>query len=163
MLTGSLLEKDWKGQPKKVDFFVLKGILEGLIASYGLTENITFVADKQRDGMHPGRTAAIFLGEKEIGFAGQIHPLAAKAYELDETYGFELNLQAVVEAEKESTVYEAIPKFPGMTRDIALLVDEAITNQQLVDLIYKKGGKYLVNVRLFDIYQGENIDRKSVV
>ena len=158
VLTGSLLEKDWKGQPKKVDFFVLKGILEGLIASYGLTEDVTFVADKQRDGMHPGRTAALYLGEKEIGFAGQIHPLAAKAYELDETYGFEFNLQAIVEAEKESTVYEAIPKFPGMTRDIALLVDEAITNQQLVDLIYKKGGKYLVNVRLFDIYQGENIE-----
>ncbi|WP_035054026.1 phenylalanine--tRNA ligase subunit beta [Carnobacterium pleistocenium] len=158
VMTGSLLEKDWKGQPRKVDFFVMKGILEGLLAAYGLTEVITFVSDNKREGMHPGRTATLYLGEKEIGFVGQIHPLAAKTYELDETYAFELNVQAIVEAEKEPTVYEAIPKFPGMTRDIALLVDEAITNQQLVDLIYKKGGKYLISVRLFDIYQGQNIE-----
>lgn len=158
VLTGSLLEKDWKGQPQKVDFFVMKGILEGLFAAYGLIEKVTFVSDNQREGMHPGRTAVLYLGEKEIGFAGQIHPLAAKEYDLDETYAFELNIQAIVEAEKEPTIYEAIPKFPGMTRDIALLVDETITNQQLVDLIYKKGGNFLVSVRLFDIYQGKHIE-----
>ncbi|MEG0474883.1 MAG: phenylalanine--tRNA ligase subunit beta [Carnobacterium sp.] len=158
VLTGSLKDSNWQGKAPKVNFFDIKGILEGLVATYGLTEAVTFVADENREGMHPGRTAAIYLGEKEIGFIGQLHPLTAKAYELKETYAFELNLQAIADADKHPTIYAGIPKYPGMTRDIALLVEETVTNQQLTDLILEKGGKYLTGVRLFDIYQGSNIE-----
>ncbi|MGB6178434.1 phenylalanine--tRNA ligase subunit beta [Carnobacterium sp.] len=158
VLTGSLIESNWQEKAEKVDFFDLKGILEGLFETYGLTEPLTFVADKEQEGMHPGRTAAIYLGEQSIGFIGQIHPLTAKEYDIKETYIFELNLHPIIEGEKHPTIYAGIPKYPGMTRDVALLVDETITNQQLTELIYEKGGKYLRQVRLFDLYQGNKIN-----
>ncbi|MGX7394961.1 phenylalanine--tRNA ligase subunit beta [Carnobacterium mobile] len=158
VLTGSLVNDNWQGKAAKVNFFDMKGILEGLFATYGLTDPVSFVAASDHEGMHPGRTATIYLGEEEIGFAGQIHPLRAKAYELKETYAFELNLQAIADAAKHPTIYAGIPKYPGMTRDVALLVDETVTNQELTELILEKGGKFLTNVRLFDIYQGDNIE-----
>jgi phenylalanyl-tRNA synthetase beta chain len=158
VLTGSLIESNWQEKAEKVDFFNLKGILEGLFETYGLTETLTFVTDKDREGMHPGRTAAIHLGEQPIGFIGQLHPLMAKEYDIKETYVFELNLHPIIEGEKHPTIYAGIPKYPGMTRDMALLVDETTTNQELTELIYKKGGKYLRQVRLFDLYQGDKIE-----
>ena len=66
-------------------------------------------------------------------------------------------MHPIIEGEKHPTIYAGIPKYPGMTRDMALLIDESITNQQLTELIYEKGGKYLRQVRLFDLYQGEKI------
>lgn len=157
VLTGSLIESNWQEKAEKVDFFNLKGILEGLFETYGLTETLTFVTDKDREGLHPGRTAAIYLGEQAIGFIGQIHPLIAKEYDVKETYVFELNLHPIINGEKHPTIYAGIPKYPGMTRDVALLVDETTTNQEITELIYEKGGKYLRQVRLFDLYQGDKM------
>lgn len=158
VLTGLASQNEWHSNGEKVDFFTLKGIIEGLLETYGFTAEITYQADANRDGMHPGRTATILVGGNEIGYLGQIHPLRAKEYDLKETYGFEINLQKVMEADKEPTIYQTIPKYPGMTRDSALLVDETVTNQQLTQLIVAKGGNYLVDVHLFDLYNGENIE-----
>ncbi|MBM6613313.1 phenylalanine--tRNA ligase subunit beta [Desemzia sp. RIT804] len=157
VLTGSMLTTDWQGEGQKVDFYVLKGILEELLLTYGLVGKIDYVQEANYTEMHPGRTAAITLEGKEIGFMGQIHPVTANELDLNETYAFEINFDAVIEAEKEPTIYRSIPKYPGMTRDVALLVDETTTNQQIADVIVEKGGKYLQHVRLFDLYQGEHI------
>ncbi|MEG0312556.1 MAG: phenylalanine--tRNA ligase subunit beta [Carnobacterium sp.] len=158
VLTGLQVNNDWHGNGKPVDFFFLKGIIEGLLDTYGFTADISYQADQNRDGMHPGRTATILVGETEIGYLGQIHPLRAKEYDLKDTYGFEINLQKVLDSEKKPTIYQTIPKYPGMTRDIALLVDEAVTNQEITQLIEAKGGKYLADVHLFDIYNGDKIE-----
>ncbi|MFL2134058.1 phenylalanine--tRNA ligase subunit beta [Desemzia sp. FAM 24101] len=157
VLTGSMLATDWQEEGQKVDFYVLKGILEELLLTYGLVGKIDYVQEANYTEMHPGRTAAITLEGKEIGFMGQIHPVTANELDLNETYAFEINFDAVIEAEKEPTIYRSIPKYPGMTRDVALLVDETTTNQQIADVIVEKGGKYLQHVRLFDLYQGEHI------
>ena len=157
VITGSLGEKDWQGEGEEVDFYVLKGILGELMTTYGLVGEVEYQQDTNRSDMHPGRTATILLNGEEIGFIGQIHPVTAKELDINETYAFELNLDAIVQAEKEATVYRGIPKYPGMTRDVALLVDDTVTNQQIVDVILEKGGKYLKHVRLFDLYQGEHI------
>lgn len=158
MITGETAETNWKSKARKVDFFDLKGILESLLETYGLKENVVFTAEEDRDGMHPGRTAAVHLGSLKIGFIGQVHPLTAAARDLSETYVFEINLDTVLHADKRPTIYKAIPKYPGTTRDIALLVDETVTNQELIEVLYENGGHYLKGVRLFDIYQGRNIE-----
>ncbi|MGY3779024.1 phenylalanine--tRNA ligase subunit beta [Isobaculum melis] len=158
VMTGLTVENDWQHAKKATDFFVLKGVVEGLLASYGLKEAVKYVPMTEKEGMHPGRTAAIYLGEKELGFLGQIHPFAQKEYEVGETYVFEMNLQAIIDAAKEAVVYQTIPKYPEMKRDIALLVDEAIQHQELSQFIYEKGGRFLKDVKLFDIYQGEKIE-----
>lgn len=157
VLTGSVHTDNWQGKGQAVDFYALKGILEELLATYGLVGEINYAPTTKYADMHPGRTASITLAGKEIGFMGQVHPVTANTLDLNETYAFEINFDAVIEAEKDQTIYSLIPKYPGMTRDVALLVDETTTNQQIVDVILEKGGKYLQHVRLFDLYQGEHI------
>ncbi|MDT2011449.1 phenylalanine--tRNA ligase subunit beta [Carnobacterium divergens] len=158
VMTGLEVTSDWQQSGKAVDFFTVKGVLEGLLAMYGFTGSISYQKAETLDGMHPGRTALILLDGEEIGYLGQIHPLRAKEYDLKETYGFEINLQKVMDAPKAPTIYQTIPKYPGMTRDMALLVDETVDNQELTTLIKAKGGKYLQDVQLFDVYNGEKIE-----
>src|SRR5699024_1874755 len=126
--------------------------------------SVTFVKDSSLTSMHPGRTALIQLEGETIGFIGQLHPLAAKEYDLKETYLFEVNFDALVEAEKDETVFETIPRYPGMTRDVAFIVDQEVSHADIVSVIREKGGKWLRNIRLFDLYMGESIgeDKKSL-
>ena len=95
-ITGLWHSHSWQGEKKPVDFYVLKGILEGLFAKLGLTENVTYVQAKV-DNMHPGRTAEIHLNGERIGFVGQVHPTMQKELDLKDTYVFELSLKAVLE------------------------------------------------------------------
>jgi phenylalanyl-tRNA synthetase beta chain len=158
VLTGSRQVKDWQTKETAVDFYTLKGILETLFEAIGLSTNITYEATKEFSELHPGRTAKILLADQVIGFIGQIHPTTAKSYDIPATYAAELNLQAVIEATAEATfVYEPVSKFPAVSRDIALLIDETVTNQELVQVIQANAGKFLQSVHLFDVYQGENI------
>ncbi len=108
--------------------------------------------------MHPGRTAAIYAGETYLGFIGEVHPNTAKEYKLKQrVYVFELDLQKVIELPKEAKLYTPVSKYPSITRDIALAVSTAVTNQQIEDCIRKNGGAFLKDIKLFDVYQGEHI------
>ncbi|WP_430606177.1 phenylalanine-tRNA ligase beta subunit [Enterococcus sp. AZ170] len=157
ILTGNREVKDWETKETPVDFYTIKGMLEVLFDSVGLADEISYEATKANPEMHPGRTALIKLNETIIGFVGQVHPTVAKEYEVPETYVAELNLQAIVEAENDAFVYQQISKFPVVSRDIALLVDESVTSQELIGTISKHAGKFLQTVHLFDVYQGDNI------
>ncbi|API89989.1 phenylalanine--tRNA ligase subunit beta [Marinilactibacillus sp. 15R] len=164
LLSGDLAEKTWSDSAKPVDFYSLKGIVEELLETIGIKETIQYVATSSFDDLHPGRTAAIYLGEKKIGLIGQIHPQVTHLFDLEDTYVFELNIDALVKAEKNSVLYEAIPKYPGTSRDIALLVQESVSHKEVMNVIKSNGGKWLQQVRLFDLYQGEHIQpgKKSI-
>lgn len=158
ILTGQVHHKDWQRQAKAVDFYAAKGVLEGYFDSLGLTQNIRYAATSALHWMHPGRTADIYLGEEVIGYLGQIHPLTAAKYDLPATFVFELNLDSILEVPSIPISQELIPKFPGTTRDLAILVEDTVTHQQIMDIMEKHAGSYLVNIRLFDLYQGEGIE-----
>lgn len=157
-LTGLWEENDWATTKAPVDFYVLKGILENLFDVLGIRSEITYEAMTMDGQMHPGRTAKILLGDTMLGFIGQIHPKLAKEYDLGETYVAELNLQMIAQMDRPEIVFQAVSKFPEVSRDIALLVAETVTNQELVQTIEAAGGKYLTDVYLFDKYQGQNIE-----
>lgn len=157
VLSGSSAVKDWQTKEVPVDFYTIKGMLEVLFDSVGISDKIVYEATKGNQDLHPGRSALVKLNDKVIGFIGQVHPTVAKEYEIPETYAAELNLQALIEEENDALVYQQISKFPAISRDIALLVDETVTNQDLVAIISKHAGKFLQSVHLFDVYQGENI------
>lgn len=157
ILTGDREVKDWQTKETPVDFYTLKGIVTTLFEGLGLTEKVTYTACQDIKELHPGRAALIQLGETTIGFIGQVHPAAAKEYNVPVSYVAELNLQALIGEENEAIVYEPISKFPAVSRDIALLVDEKVSNQELVAVIKAAAGKYLQTVHLFDVYQGDNI------
>lgn len=148
---------------KAVDFYVTKGILDGLFELLGLTNRIEYKQAK-REHMHPGRTADILLDGKTIGFVGQLHPVVQKEYDLKETYVFELALTDLLNAEVEDIRYSPIPRFPSITRDIALVVDENVIAGELQKTIIEAGGKLLKEVSIFDVYKGDRLPngKKSI-
>ena len=163
LLTGES-GKNWLGQGETLDFYTIKGLVEALLANYAFAEEISYVLAADRDGMHPGRTADIYLGDVLVGYVGQLHPSEAKANDLDDTFVFELSLELLVQADKETITYTALNRYPGSSRDIALLVNEEVTHQELAKVISENSGEYLQNIHLFDLYAGDNIEagKKSV-
>ncbi|MDE7023632.1 MAG: phenylalanine--tRNA ligase subunit beta, partial [Ligilactobacillus sp.] len=156
VVTGLVNDANWNTTKQEVDFFYLKGIVANLLHELGVT-NEAYQATAMPD-MHPGRTAAIYAGETYLGFIGEVHPNTAKEYKLKQrVYVFELDLQKVIELPKEAKLYTPVSKYPSITRDIALAVSTAVTNQQIEDCIRKNGGAFLKDIKLFDVYQGEHI------
>lgn len=157
-VTGNVHNKDWQSQAQKVDFYHVKGILENLFDQLGLTKRITYIQTNQLQEMHPGRTAMIQLDQQVIGFVGQVHPTVAKAYDVTETYVAELDLDQLLQDTSAQTVYQTVSKYPAVNRDIALLLSETTTNQTVNTVIVESAGRFLQDVRLFDVYQGKNIE-----
>lgn len=155
-LTGLVAEKDFQTQATAVDFYYAKGILESLFSKLNL--KVTFVSEKDMASMHPGRTARILLGEETIGFLGQVHPQVANDYDIPETYVAELNLQAIETNMASTQIFTEISKQPAVSRDIALLVDDQLSHQDIVTIIEGLGLKYLESIKLFDVYAGANIE-----
>ncbi|UII55122.1 phenylalanine--tRNA ligase subunit beta [Cytobacillus spongiae] len=162
-ITGLWQLHPWQGEKKPVDFFVLKGILEGLFAKLGLEKDVQYRQAKV-DGMHPGRTAEVHLNGEKIGIIGQVHPSVQKDLDLKETYMFELSLKAILEAAVEPLQYQAIPRYPSITRDIALVVDQEKVAGDLQTIIVEAGGTLLKEVLVFDLYEGERMEagKKSI-
>lgn len=156
-LSGNSEVKDWQTKDTAVDFYSAKGMVESIVDSLGLADKISYQPSNEIKELHPGRTALILLDETVIGFVGQVHPTIAKSYDIPETYVTELNLHEVLAAETSGVNYAAVSKFPAVTRDIALLVDETVTHQELAMSIWKNAGKYLKEVHLFDVYQGASL------
>lgn len=140
-LTGVWLEHEWQGEQKPVDFFVVKGILEALFQSLGLDEFVSF-EQAQLPDMHPGRTAVVKLNGEEIGFVGQVHPMKQKELDLKETYVYQLDLEALLTYEASQIVYEKLPRFPAIVRDIALVVDQSRSAGELESVIKQAGGSF---------------------
>lgn len=156
-LTGTWQSHLWQGEKKKVDFFVAKGVLEGLFERLGVADSIRYQSGKKA-GLHPGRTAIITLADQQIGFVGQIHPSLQKELDLNETYVFQVDLEVVMAFAEKAVFYDEIPKYPAISRDIALVVDETLQAQAVHDVIVESGGKLLKSVQLFDLYQGDKIE-----
>ncbi|MEB1807732.1 MAG: phenylalanine--tRNA ligase subunit beta [Bacillaceae bacterium] len=155
--TGIAHSHLWQGEKKAVDFFVAKGVVEALISELGLSHLIAFEQTK-KPGLHPGRTASIVLDGSEVGFIGQIHPTLQKELDLNETYVFQIDLEQLLNYKQDDVAYEPIPRYPSISRDIALVVDEAVHAGKVQQVIVTAGGRLLKNVQLFDLYQGEHME-----
>ncbi|HLR67152.1 phenylalanine--tRNA ligase subunit beta [Virgibacillus alimentarius] len=160
-LTGEWISHPWQQENKKVDFYVVKGIVEGLFEFLKLPA--TFKKEKLSD-MHPGRCASIAVNNEPIGFIGQVHPMFVKKMDLKETYVFDINMEKVFSAYKKEPETKPIPKFPSITRDIAFIVDENVVAGDLKASIEEIGAPLVKKVRIFDVYQGENLPegKKSI-
>ena len=145
-------------------FFTLKGAVETILESIR-AEKITFETEQTNPSYHPGRCAKVYVNGQEIGVLGQIHPLVAANYGVDtELFCAELKFDALFAARGADPVYTPLPKFPAVTRDIAVLVDAAVTVGALEDCILSAAKSLLKDVKLFDIYNGANLPegKKSV-
>ena len=139
------------------NFFSLKGDLNGIIAGLNLPE-ATYTAVKDNPSYHPGRCAAVSIGEIHLGYMGQVHPLVAKNYGIDcEVYCAEINFTALFDLKKPDPTYVPLPKYPAVTRDISLICDEDVTVGSVEEIIARSAGKLLKKVQLFDIYKGTGV------
>ena len=147
-----------------VDFFSFKGSIETLLHELRITD-VKYVACADNDSYHPGRCAKVYAGETYLGVFGQIHPLVAANYGMDtEVYTAELSFDAMYEKRGDIPVYQPLPKFPAVTRDIAVVCDEAVTVGALEESIRRGAKGLLKDVSLFDIYRGPGVasGKKSV-
>lgn len=136
------------------DFFSIKGELEAIFTGLRLPK-ARYTAEKNNPSYHPGRCAAVSINDTFVGYVGQVHPLVAKNYGIDyEVYCAEINFTQLFDLRLPDVTYTPLPKYPSVSRDLALVCAEEITVAQVEDVITKAAGKLLRNIRLFDIYRG---------
>lgn len=152
------------GMYGEVDYLNLKGILENLIEELNI-EKSSYKRESEHPTFHPGKTAKLYVNKEFAGLLGEIHPDVLDNYDIDEKcYIAELNLDVLFKNANIEKKYTALPKFPAVDRDMALLVDDEVLVQDIESIIRNKGGKILEDVKLFDVYKGAQIPegKKSV-
>ena len=161
LAVGSRQAKGWSNGSDKLDFFDVKGDIEAMLELNG-GENYRFEAG-EHPALHPGQTAAVYKGDKQVGLVGAMHPqLQAKLGIKQAVFLFELTLADV--AEGVLPKFAPLSKFPEVSRDLAFVVEESITWSQVEEKIREKAGEYLTDLTLFDVYRGQGIEngRKSL-
>ena len=146
------------GHSKNVDFFDIKGITEELLDYLGYGGRYSFVLPKNMPAeFHPGQTAEISVNNDIVGIVGRIHPSVEK----EAVYVMEINLDKLLEKRVGKMKFKEISKFPTMKKDVAVLVSKDMTSKDIEMLIKKKAGKLLLDIKVFDVYEGKNIDENK--
>lgn len=149
---------------ESVDFFKVKGVAEQVLERAGV-KNYDIKADSEQFGYHPGRCAVLTINGEQFGVIGEIHPKVRENYGIGtRVYCFSLNVDTMFEYAELEKHYKPLPKYPAVTRDLALICDKDIPVLELEKAIKEGAGKYLESVKLFDVYQGKQIlpGKKSV-
>lgn len=152
------------GMYGECDYLDLKGVVENVIEGLGVAK-ARFQRESENPSYHPGKTAAIVLRGKKVAVLGEVHPDVQEEYGVDKLcYTAEIDLDALFNASEVVKAYKPLPKFPAVTRDIALLVEDSILVQDIEEAIRKAGGNLVEKVQLFDIYKGSQIPegKKSI-
>lgn len=156
LMTGRRSEIAWNSSNDLIDFYDLKGVVEELLHALNIG-NYTVEAG-EHFAMHPGKTAVIKKGREVLVTLGELHPQAAENFGIKQkVYIFEADVETLMNYTAKSFHFDSLPKFPGMARDLAIVVDEDVTVAAVEKVIAKNGGKLLTNVTLFDVYMGEHI------
>lgn len=161
IMTGDYVVNQWQGKKEEVDFYLTKGVIERVAEKLNLT--LDYRAAKI-EGLHPGKTAIVSLNGKDIGFIGELHPSVAADNDLKRTYVFELNYEEMMKVSVGYINYQPIPKYPGVSRDIALEVNHDVPASELISTIHDNGADILQDTQVFDVYEGEHLEegKKSV-
>lgn len=158
LYSGLVAQSNWQHIDQKVDFYYVKGQVEDLFKAIGVT-GVTYEADKIA-GMHPTRTAKILINNQEVGFVGQVmlpSNLFDKNLNGHEIYVYELDLTHILPMMEKGVKSKPAPKYPSIERDLSILVDGAISNNEIEAVIKQNAGKYLVKLDVIDVYQGNQI------
>ncbi|MGL6169949.1 MAG: phenylalanine--tRNA ligase subunit beta [Fusobacteriaceae bacterium] len=162
-LSGKKMRTLWNSKPESYDFYSIKGYIESFLEKMGISKYS--LVRTENNNFHPGRAADIYIGRELIGSFGEIHPDLAEKMDIkrDRAYIGELNLNLISKYSKNKIKYEKIIKYPEVTRDLAILLDEKVFVGDMVGEV-KKISAFIEKVNIFDIYQGANIEKgkKSV-
>ncbi|MBP2056858.1 phenylalanyl-tRNA synthetase beta chain [Lactobacillus colini] len=162
LYSGHTFANNWQHETQKIDFFFVKGQLTNLFNSLGIKDNDVEYKAEVVEGMHPTRTAAIYINNQYVGLIGMIaHNITVqdKALRGSEIYVYELDLDTIISMLTKGMKAKTAPKFPAIERDLSVLVNSDITNAQIINQIKQSGGKYLVKVQVIDVYAGAQIEK----
>lgn len=157
VMAGAMNDPVWNKESLNFDFFDGKGVIESLMRELALAKpRFKALSAEEAPHLQPGRAAQVLDGGTVLGWIGEIHPLACDTYEVQAPLvAFELDLDALIKCARPARDYVDVPVFPAVTMDVAFVVDEEVTHEQLLRCITSAGGKLLDTVQLFDVYRDE--------
>jgi len=157
LMKGNYIVNEWQNTIVKVDFYLLKGIVENLLDYLGFKNRYSFVKE-EIDSLHPGISASIYLDREKIGIIGRIHPNIKK----EEIYVSELSMKALYNASVKPIKYKEASKYPEIIKDVAFIVDNSIDSETIRNIIKKEGKRILDTVEVFDLYPNIEEGKKSI-
>ena len=157
IMMGKVTEAAWNQAQRDTDFYDVKGVVDGLLAKLGLTQYD--IQPSSESYYHPGVSAHYTVNGVTIANYGELHPQVVKNFDLSgKVYMFEIDLEAVLSIIVPPFRYQSFSKFPGTSRDLAIVAPVSVTSGDIVTLIKEHGGEYLESVSIFDVYEGEHIE-----
>ena len=157
-LTGKRTDIAWNQGKDTVDFYDAKGVIEALFERLGIQKYT--VQAGEHYAMHPGKTALFMKGKEIIAYVGEVHPqVQAQMNITKKTYLFEMDIEKLMKYSALTCRYQSLPKYPAMSRDLALVVADDITASEVEKVIVKNAGNLLNNICLFDVYTGEQVGK----
>lgn len=157
IMMGKVTEAAWNQAQRDTDFYDVKGVVDGLLAKLGLTQ--FDIQPSSESYYHPGVSAHYTVNGITIANYGELHPQVVKNFDLSgKVYMFEIDLEAVLSITVPPFRYQSFSKFPGTSRDLAIVAPVSVTSGEIVALIKEYGGEYLESVSIFDVYEGEHIE-----
>lgn len=157
IMMGKVTEAAWNQAQRDTDFYDVKGVVDGLLAKLGLTQ--FDIQPSSESYYHPGVSAHYTVNGVTIANYGELHPQVVKNFDLSgKVYMFEIDLEAVLSITVPPFRYQSFSKFPGTSRDLAIVAPVSVTSGEIVALIKEYGGEYLESVSIFDVYEGEHIE-----
>lgn len=157
IMMGKVTEAAWNQAQRDTDFYDVKGVVDGLLAKLGLTQ--FDIQPSSESYYHPGVSAHYTVNGVTIANYGELHPQVVKNFDLSgKVYMFEIDLEAVLSITVPPFRYQSFSKFPGTSRDLAIVAPVSVTSGEIVALIKEHGGEYLESVSIFDVYEGEHIE-----
>ena len=157
IMMGKVTEAAWNQAQRDTDFYDVKGVVDGLLAKLGLTQYD--IQPSSESYYHPGVSAHYTVNGVTVANYGELHPQVVKNFDLSgKVYMFEIDLEAVLSITVPPFRYQSFSKFPGTSRDLAIVAPVSVTSGEIVALIKEHGGEYLESVSIFDVYEGEHIE-----
>ena len=157
VLTGLREEETWAKPKAECDFFDLKGALETLLDGLGVT-GYQFLPERDDPFLHPGKACRIEVNKRSLGIMGEVHPDVGAAFEVTQKlFLFELNFQNLVESCQESRSFKPLARFPAVTRDLALIVDEKVAAGDILHTLWQANVGLIAEIKIFDLYRGKPI------
>jgi len=157
VMSGRREPEGWAQTTSSVDFYDLKGVIEEILATIGIS-SVIFDPDSSQPYLHPGKSCGLFADQQQLGFLGEVHPEVLTTFNIDQpVYLFELDVEAAISLTGKHTQFKALSRFPDMLRDSALLLDESVTAADVMEIVNRGKNKFFESAVIFDLYTGKGI------
>ncbi len=157
LMNGNYIENTWQSKIG-VDFYTIKGVLENLLSYLNLDKRYKLSTEDTLSSYHPGVSAKVLIDDNVIGYIGKPHPNISKR----DVYVCELNLDKLYSIQTKNIKAKEVPKYPSVTKDVAFILENRVNAGDVINTIYKKGGRIVNSVDVFDVYENIEKDKKSI-